>query len=393
VHYEDVQPLNSTYKQKWAGKKVRGGSDSFVDQYLISALWSSNDESDESGGEPVDDHFSISDIDQKSIDQAKEVCDDFLDKASEIFTKLDPDGQYGSVLDDAVAHKFWLTRNGHGAGFWDGDYGKELGDALTKLSKEYGEANVMIDWGTENGEPSIDEETGEVDEETGEVDYSNASVYISDPWFFYKNKKASKKAEVDPVTVKDFIQGLENSGISAQQLESYDVQDYLDEGADSSQWVKMQGPNIGMPNMSHRDVSNHKELWRSLNEHSEDILDAGRYDKLVRVFEPDGSLTGAGQALDGIATSLANYPVLNDDEVNSAEYEETLSSIDYEGRNLVKDDAPEDWQSQVFSWLWENNQRALDNSTSEGGSYVDGDDVQEALIALGLLQEDEEEVE
>lgn len=44
-------------------------------------------------------------------------------------------GEY-SIIEQA-GYDFWLTRNGHGAGFWDGDW-PVYGDMLTKGSKCYG---------------------------------------------------------------------------------------------------------------------------------------------------------------------------------------------------------------------------------------------------------------
>lgn len=38
-----------------------------------------------------------------------------------------------------VGHDFWLTRVGHGAGFWDGDLPQALGERLTEASKTAGE--------------------------------------------------------------------------------------------------------------------------------------------------------------------------------------------------------------------------------------------------------------
>ncbi len=40
-----------------------------------------------------------------------------------------------------IGHHLWLTRQGHGAGFWDGDFGN-LGDKLTELARKMGELNV-----------------------------------------------------------------------------------------------------------------------------------------------------------------------------------------------------------------------------------------------------------
>ena len=47
-----------------------------------------------------------------------------------------------------VGHDFWLTRNGHGTGFWDRGLG-ELGEELTRRCKPYGEASLYVG---DNGE-------------------------------------------------------------------------------------------------------------------------------------------------------------------------------------------------------------------------------------------------
>jgi hypothetical protein len=43
-----------------------------------------------------------------------------------------------------AGHDFWLTRNGHGAGFWDGDW-PEHGDMFTKIAQGYGEAYSVFE--------------------------------------------------------------------------------------------------------------------------------------------------------------------------------------------------------------------------------------------------------
>jgi len=45
---------------------------------------------------------------------------------------------------DRAGHDFWLTRNGHGAGFWDGDWPDDAGGRLTEASKKYGEFNLYV---------------------------------------------------------------------------------------------------------------------------------------------------------------------------------------------------------------------------------------------------------
>ena len=41
-------------------------------------------------------------------------------------------------------HDFWLTRNGHGAGFWDGDYDDEVGTELTKIAHTFKELDCYV---------------------------------------------------------------------------------------------------------------------------------------------------------------------------------------------------------------------------------------------------------
>lgn len=46
---------------------------------------------------------------------------------------------------EQIGHDLWLTRNGHGAGFWDRDFGtKESRDKLTEVSKTMGERDIYL---------------------------------------------------------------------------------------------------------------------------------------------------------------------------------------------------------------------------------------------------------
>ena len=43
-----------------------------------------------------------------------------------------------------AGHDFWFTRNGHGAGFWDGDWLEPYGNVLTKGAKSYGKFETYL---------------------------------------------------------------------------------------------------------------------------------------------------------------------------------------------------------------------------------------------------------
>ena len=38
----------------------------------------------------------------------------------------------------------WLTRNGHGAGFWDGDWPEPVASRLTKSAKRFGSFDLYV---------------------------------------------------------------------------------------------------------------------------------------------------------------------------------------------------------------------------------------------------------
>ena len=86
---------------------------------------------------------------QELKDRIKKDWESFINQALEM--GFDPDkhriGAYNSYEFDVwelAAHDFILTRNNHGAGFWDGDWSEPMATKLTDLCKEFGEIDVYI---------------------------------------------------------------------------------------------------------------------------------------------------------------------------------------------------------------------------------------------------------
>ena len=116
--------------------------ESFFDAYVTAALWSSNDESDESGGVPLDDNYGPSDIVADTRAEMRSDCARFQKANKKLLREA-----YARGYSKAQAgHEFWLTRNGHGAGFWDRDEldAGGLGKALTAASKKFGGYNLYV---------------------------------------------------------------------------------------------------------------------------------------------------------------------------------------------------------------------------------------------------------
>lgn len=108
-----------------------GVSNRTIEQYIETALWSSTNDD----GGNLDDDYGFEDVDKSVINQAKKDLDKFFKQAGDLLDGED---------ETTVAHDFWLTRNGHGAGFWDGDYEEEKGKALSKLADKFPEINLYV---------------------------------------------------------------------------------------------------------------------------------------------------------------------------------------------------------------------------------------------------------
>lgn len=107
----------------------------FVKSYIETAIWSSTDDD----GEPLDKRFDASHLLDDSWLRCVAQCADFLSRPEVV--KIS--GDWTAEDFRRAGHDFWLTRNGHGAGFWDGDWPNN-GKELTEASKQAGECNLLV---------------------------------------------------------------------------------------------------------------------------------------------------------------------------------------------------------------------------------------------------------
>lgn len=107
--------------------------DAFLSGYLETALWSSHDyDHDES----LDQNYSIKDFSEEAVTQAAEDIKGFIsDNIDDLVATGASDFRNGV--------DFWLTRVGHGAGFWDRGYG-EVGERLSKAAKIWGSVDPYV---------------------------------------------------------------------------------------------------------------------------------------------------------------------------------------------------------------------------------------------------------
>jgi hypothetical protein len=108
----------------------------FFDAYVTCALWSSTDNSTEQGGEPFDQNYGPEDIAPDTLKRMREDCDAFQRDQRDLLALID-------ASDEQNGHDFWLTRNGHGAGFWDRGYGV-AGRELSEACKPWGTFDLYL---------------------------------------------------------------------------------------------------------------------------------------------------------------------------------------------------------------------------------------------------------
>lgn len=115
-------------------RELRESTDAFTDGYLEAALWSTTDESDEHGGQPLDQNYGISNIaDETFVKMLRDTRAFQVDNAKALADS--------GLSDDRAGRDFWFNREGHGVGFWSesprDSRAEEALDALAKAAEAY----------------------------------------------------------------------------------------------------------------------------------------------------------------------------------------------------------------------------------------------------------------
>ena len=100
--------INIWNKDQSIIKEDQDTLDEFTKAYIEAALWSSTDDNDD----PLDSNYSLSDIAPETLEKIKTDCKNFQDANGQLLI----DGGWSM---EQAGHDFWLSRNGHGADFFD----------------------------------------------------------------------------------------------------------------------------------------------------------------------------------------------------------------------------------------------------------------------------------
>jgi hypothetical protein len=103
--------------------------DAFTRAYIECALWASTDDD----GEPLD-SYGAEDIAPEAMQEIIDDCKAF---------QADQSADLADIDSEQAGHDFWLTRCGHGAGFWDRGLG-DIGRRLTDAAHVWGNVDLYI---------------------------------------------------------------------------------------------------------------------------------------------------------------------------------------------------------------------------------------------------------
>lgn len=128
-----------------------------IDSYLECALWTDGEELEEQDKKYNQDLYKMDDEDWNESE-----IKDYIDSIDLNVNNFDEDSLIKTYLDikkflrivgfatdeideSDIGHDLWLTRNGHGTGFWDRGYDDDISDILTNAAKSLGSATLYLD--------------------------------------------------------------------------------------------------------------------------------------------------------------------------------------------------------------------------------------------------------
>jgi hypothetical protein len=117
-------------------------ADEVASAFLEAALFAETDNADDSGGEPLDRNYSVSDFASATRRKLEKKAKQFYCQNKELIDSAE--GKFRSSNTEQAGYDLWLTAQGHGAGFWDGDWPEATGKKLTAAAEKVGQTDLYV---------------------------------------------------------------------------------------------------------------------------------------------------------------------------------------------------------------------------------------------------------
>jgi len=116
--------------------------DDFTCHYITAMLWAETD----NDGTPLDENYDgkPGEFTDECRNRIIADCKAFQEQYGHLWADAETGREW--TIDQQAAHDFWLTRQGHGVGFWARPelYGCNNSDALTVAAHEFGQFELYI---------------------------------------------------------------------------------------------------------------------------------------------------------------------------------------------------------------------------------------------------------
>ncbi len=130
-----------------------------MDAYLETALWTDEENAKEQEDLDIDDRYDLEKDDD--YEKGDGSLKDLIPRTDINIHNIDPDSKIDAYLDikkflklvgtavedideTSIGHDLWLSRNGHGAGFFDHMYDPEIEEVLMDAAKSLGSKYIFI---------------------------------------------------------------------------------------------------------------------------------------------------------------------------------------------------------------------------------------------------------
>ena len=108
----------------------------------------------------------------------------------------------------------------------------------------------------------------------------------------------------------------------------------------------------------------------------------------IRVYR-NGEITEAFKTYHDLMEQMDGYPILDEEDYSNGKLRRPWkTSVTLHGGSSTNTNLPDGWECDVYSWLSDHRQSAVENKDDQGG-YPEEDDLRAAFDALGYERVEE----
>ena len=154
------------------GGKLGFTTENVLRHYVIAALWSTQN-MDNQEEEMLDANYSFEDVDEKTLEAMRKDIGKFIRENEEAIIESGMD-------EEQLGHDLWLTRKGHGAGFFDRGYDDDVEKKLMDAARDLKGTNLYVGDDGKIHADSVYAKGGDIKNEKVVIEEMSGRFYLYD---------------------------------------------------------------------------------------------------------------------------------------------------------------------------------------------------------------------